>query len=201
MSHSLTPLLLATTITEEQFNNIKNPHHGTIEIITYDWCSEYTIMNNHSKPVELYNSHRLGQTMTPEQLQEINRILLANHWPYLSKAQPNPQGQLYLGNIWDEAIDQDFKITSHYIDGYQNFLKWIKDFEIQTQVIFQLAGGDDDKLDYVPAFIDLFINLIELLNPDYLTEYRYSLFKIDPDYPEFFGEEETEQFTKRLNNN
>lgn len=64
-------------------------------------------------------------------------------------------------------------------------------FEDSCKDAFSNAGGDDDTYDYVPNFIYLYENLLDGLGmKDEVKRFRRELYNIDPEYPEFFTDEE-----------
>lgn len=70
----------------------------------------------------------------------------------------------------------------------------LMEFEGGCEHAFSNAGGDDDTFDYVPNFIWLYENLLDELGmKDEVKRFRHGLYELDPEYPEFFtDEEETE---------
>jgi hypothetical protein len=74
---------------------------------------------------------------------------------------------------------------------------YLNEFAAACKDAFANAGGDDSTFDYIPALIELFENLLEILG--YTTElenFRRELYMLDPEYPEFFSDEEIEKFQK-----
>ena len=82
--------------------------------------------------------------------------------------------------------------------------QWLAQFQGACITAFLMASGDDDTFDYVPSFIEAFEQTIEILGKegiiiepeDKLKNFRHSLYLLDPEFPEFFTDEECEEWTK-----
>lgn len=109
-------------------------------------------------------------------------------------------GQIFATNDEDEFTPNDPPALNIFHLSTSSPLDcelWLKQFEADCLSAFSTAGGDDDTFDYIPFFIYLFQDLLTQMGlAAYIPTFRKKLYAIDPEFPEFFTDQELTQFTK-----
>lgn len=166
----------------------KSRENGFLDLYIIDYMGEYLIQHNNLQKILVYSPDDiLGSAIDINKLRE-NLI--------------TKPGQLITSNSSDEdnplELDPsyDFQLFHYFTSNYTEFLGFVLQWETQCYNLFASPGGDDDTFDYIPHFIWLFENLLQELGlTQYEETFRRNLFKINPEYPEFFHKHETDKWS------
>jgi len=94
---------------------------------------------------------------------------------------------------WGDYLFLEMDLTKPYqLESFERFMKLWRELSIRA---FATAGGDDDTYDYTPSFIETYEQLLEYAyGKGEIKIFRKELYNTDPEYPEFFSDEELEEF-------
>ena len=112
----------------------------------------------------------------------------------------NRPGHLMVRNFEDtDLAGLDITVFDMYTNHIEVLIQFIEEFEYAVMTEFGSAGGDDSTFDYIPAYYYLLEDLYRALRlpAQHGIDFRRRLYEIDPEYPEFFTDEELNDFSKQ----
>lgn len=192
-----TPQRMRFTLTEERISQFdtteENKKREHWELFAFDIMGEYEIPHSHGLlktfDLESIYGEDIAIKMTRDALVELRK---REDLKFFSNG-------VDIENLETNTSDLYGDIC-HIVIPKEDLEQWVNDFADDVTDKFTNAGGDDDIYDYTPNYYCLFEDLLRFLykeeSTELITQFRRQLYNIDPDYPEFFSDEELESFAK-----
>lgn len=178
--------------TPKEIKLLMGPHHGEYEVPRPSYYRNFTsvsiIINN-------ILSKDKFMKMGVEVLRQLEKDGY-NITPFWVKGHKPTDRELETELLeWGHYEIIDIDLT--FKESILAFEEYMVDFRTWCIHIFANSGGDDDTYDYCPSMMDAFQQLLsEYKGEEAVDEFRKELYLTDPEFPEYFEDDELERWKK-----